>query len=71
MSRRTSRYVMVDRGYGCAENWQLAKVISSRLCNNLFDRGQSEDLLVELSGGERVWVSSWKQVMCKPVSAAG
>lgn len=57
--KKNTRYVNVDSGYGCAEHWESAKVIDSQMVNNLFDDGQSEHLLVELLGGERVWVAYW------------
>jgi hypothetical protein len=53
------RYVMIDQGYGPEEHWVRAKVIRSMKCQNLFDQGESEQLLVEILGGERLWVESW------------
>jgi hypothetical protein len=55
------RYVSVDLGYGPLEVWTRAKVIASEMVGSLFNNEQREDLLVEIPGGERVWVSNWKE----------
>ena len=60
--KRVVRHVMIDRCYNLSENWVKAKVIGSQMCKNLFDDGKSEQLLVEISGGERVWVAFWKDL---------
>jgi hypothetical protein len=59
-----ARYVQVDRGYGCAESWCRAKVIKSCVRKPLFPvpgEADPESLLVELLGGERIWVDFWKE----------
>lgn len=60
MPRKKRRTVWVDSGHMTNECWGPAEVIDSRQCNNLFGGGTSEDLLVEVLGGERIWVSSWR-----------
>ena len=60
MTRKQARYVWVDQGYGMNECWYTARVVDSRMVKDLFGSGQSENLLVELPGGERTWVSYWK-----------
>lgn len=55
------RRVSVDMGHGLAENWVEARVVQSRACATLFD-GPGTELLAELPGGERVWVSSRKSL---------
>lgn len=55
------RFVLVDMGYQTIENWYTVKVIESRMTKNLFDDGESEELLVEF-GGERIWVIHWKNI---------
>jgi len=56
------RSVLVDLGHGLAQLWTSAKVIMSQKCKNLFDEGNHEMLLVEVPGGERIWVSHWREV---------
>jgi hypothetical protein len=61
MKRTAGQHVMIDRGYGTAEYWVRARVIRSRMCADLFDPDRkSEQLLVEIPGGERIWVAFWK-----------
>jgi hypothetical protein len=60
-SRCRDRWVRVDMGYGPAEHWVTGKVISERACQTLFGDGVTTDLLVELPGGERTWVSFWEE----------
>jgi hypothetical protein len=60
--KRTVRYVFVDEGYGPAEHWVKAKVIESRMCKDLFDGPDKEQLLVELPGGERFWAAFWEEL---------
>jgi len=60
--RREVRQVRVDVGYGPAERWETVKVIDERACQSLFGEGTETDLLVELSGGERMWVSFWEEM---------
>ena len=63
MKKKSTRYVMVDRGYMTNECWYHAKVINSRPCvKNLFTGEMGERLLVELPGGERIWVDYWTEV---------
>lgn len=64
MSNIPDRIVMVDLGYHTAEHLVSAKVIKSASAKNLFDDNHGEALLVELSGGERMWVSRWYE--CDP-----
>lgn len=59
---RLVRWVRVDMGYGLAECKVSAKVVSERKVSKLFEDGQSTDLLVEIPGGERVWVSFWEEI---------
>ena len=59
MKRAPRRTVWVDRGYGPAEHWTPARAISEQMVNTLFGAPEPS-LLVELPGGERVWVSSWR-----------
>lgn len=59
--RRAKRYVSVDMGYGLQENWYHVRVIGSRTVDTLFS-GPQEELLVELPGGERKWVSYWTEI---------
>ena len=59
---RFVRQVRVDMGYGPAEHWVTAKVIDERTCQELFGEGTRTDLLVELPGGERTWVSFWNEI---------
>jgi hypothetical protein len=49
-------------GYGPAEHWETAKVIDERTYQSLFGDGATTDLLVELPGGERTWVSFWEEI---------
>ena len=56
------RHVLIDLGYGPSEHWVRAKVVKNRMLKGLFDEGESEQLLVEVPGGERIWVSYWKKV---------
>lgn len=56
------RLVQVDIGYGPAEHWVTGKVIGERTCQALFEDGTTTDLLVELPGGERTWVSFWEEI---------
>jgi hypothetical protein len=58
----SKRFVRVDTGYGQNECWERAEVVSSRMCNNLFDSGKSESLWVQLPSGERLWVDFWKEL---------
>lgn len=62
MPRKKQRYVMIDTGYDLHENWIHAKVISSQMVGRLFDDGQDESLLVEIPGGERIWVDFWQEI---------
>lgn len=56
--------VMIDQGYGPAEHWVKVKVITAQMCRDLFDDNkQNEQLLVEIPGGERVWVSFWREIL--------
>lgn len=59
---RLFRRVRVDMGYGPAEHWVTAKVMDQRECQTLFGDGTTTDLLVELPGGERTWVSFWEEI---------
>ena len=59
--KKKQRLVRVDSGYGPAEHWETAKVIQSRMVKQLFSDDLKENLLVELMGGERVWVDSWEE----------
>jgi hypothetical protein len=61
MAKKPKRYVRFDNGYGCHENWQTGRVIESRTCTALFS-GETEDLLVEVAGGERKWISFWEEI---------
>jgi len=60
-NKKPIRYVMVDQGYDLAENWVRARVRDSRRVSMLFSKEDSEELLVELPGGERTWVAYWKE----------
>lgn len=57
---KKERYVMIDVGYQTRESWQRGKVIDSHVVESLFDEPR-EELLVELPGGERMWVAFWKE----------
>lgn len=57
--KKSRRTVHVDMGYGPIEHIVEAEVVGERICENLFDNGKTTDLLVEIPGGERVWVSHW------------
>jgi hypothetical protein len=59
---KPKRFVRVDMGHGPAECWTTAKVVGQRECRQLFGDGTRTDLLVELPGGERIWVSSWDEL---------
>lgn len=48
-------------GYGPAESWTTAKVIEERTVAQLFGNGEDKELLVEVPGGERLWVGYWKE----------
>lgn len=56
----STRYVIIDQGYGLAENWVKVKVIKSVLYDDLFTGGEQEALLVELPSKERIFVHFWK-----------
>lgn len=60
--RKPARFVMINNGYDMHDNWMRAKVISSRMVGRLFDDGQDENLLVEIPGGERMWVAFWEEI---------
>ena len=61
--KRIVRHVMIDQGYGPAECWVKAKVVDSQMTRDLFDdKKQNEQLLVEIPGGERVWVAFWNEM---------
>jgi hypothetical protein len=60
--KKPIRWVMVDQGYDLAENWVQARVRDSREVAQLFCDVPIEELLVELPGGERTWVSSWREI---------
>ena len=61
-TRCLDRRVRVDMGYGPAEHWVTAKVIDQQECQQLFGNGTRTELLVELLGGERTWVSFWEEI---------
>ena len=67
--KRVARRVEVDRGYDLAEYWVVAKVIRSQMCKDLFTDSLKEQLLVELLGGERVWVAFWRELPNAPPSS--
>jgi len=56
------RNVSVDLGYGPGGDWTTVKVVRSQIVDKLFGEGQAERLLVEIPGGERIWVSHWREV---------
>lgn len=56
------RTVVVDMGNGPHEYLQYATVIRESEINGLFDNNPYKVLLVELPGGERVWVSEWTEL---------
>ena len=61
-ARRPDRLVRVDMGYGPAEHWVTGKVIDEQTHQTLFGDGTTTDLLIELHGGERTWVSFWEEI---------
>lgn len=61
MKRPGKRIVSVDLGYDLAEHWVLAIVVRSQTCRELFTDGENEQLLVEIPGGERIWVAFWRE----------
>jgi len=60
--KKKQRFIKVDMGYGPAESWERAKVIDSRMVKQLFSEDLKEQLLVELSNGERIHVDFWKEM---------
>jgi hypothetical protein len=56
------RHVMIDIGYNLSENWIKAKVIRSQMCIDPSTGSLKEQLLVERSAGERMWVAFWKEM---------
>ena len=56
---KTTRYVIVDCGYGHAENLTKVKVLDSQMCKGLFTDDEDESLFVELPNGEHIWVDIW------------
>lgn len=60
-AKKPVRFVRVDMGYGPAENWCRAKVVESRMVGQLFSDELVENLLVEIPGGERMWVAYWTE----------
>ena len=63
MKTKLGNYVLVDLGHQTNESWEQAKVVGRDTTVGLFDENKTqESLLVELSTGERIWVSSWKEL---------
>lgn len=60
--KKPARYVKIDTGYGCQSIYETCKVLDERRCKGLFSDELQTDLLVELAGGERIWVSSWEEI---------
>ena len=60
--KRKHELVRVDMGYGPAEHWVTARVIERRAVSQLFAEGPAINLLVEIPGGERIWVSDWNEL---------
>ena len=56
------RPILVDIGYGPMEHIVQAIAVNSRTCKGLFDDTETVDLLAELPGGERIWVSYWTEI---------
>lgn len=52
--------VRVDIGYDLCENSVVATVIERLFVQELFSDELKENLLVEIPGGERIWVDSWE-----------
>lgn len=61
MAKPKARYVRIDQGYGTNSDWYTVRVIRSEPTQTLFE-GQKERLLVELPGGERIWVAHWEEL---------
>lgn len=61
-SKPPARYVEVDMGYDLNECWTRARVVRSEQCAQLFSDATRESLLVEVLGGARLWVVSWRDV---------
>lgn len=60
---RPVRYVMIDQGHGPAEYWVKAKVVGRQLGKDLFTEKPTEQLLVEIPGGARVWAAFWRELL--------
>lgn len=61
MKKSGDRYVTIDTGYGPREKLERVKVIRSEETKGLFDDKPKEILLVEICGGERIWVAFWTE----------
>ena len=61
--KASDRYVRIDQGYGPASHWVTGRVIESRMYSALFEHHEdSESVLVELPGGERVWADFFEEI---------
>jgi hypothetical protein len=63
--KKPARYVKIDRGYGCNSIYETCRVVDERQYKGLFSEKLQTDLLVQLMGGERIWVSSWEEIPAK------
>ena len=61
-SVKHNRQVHVDLGHGPAEHQVTAKVIYEQVCQSVFGEGTNTRLLVEIPGGERLYVAFWKEI---------
>ena len=64
--KRLVRHILVDDGYDMAECWYRVKVVSSRMCKDLFSGLDKELLLVQYGDGTRKWVAFWKELPNTP-----